>query len=153
MAAAQVQDQKRSRRQTRRIYHTLVLIGAGIVFILIATLVQPFAGTNLALTDRLFTTTPPSPNIVIVGIDDNTLDTYGRLADWPRSLHAHRCEQRVALSRHARSDSCRSVLHISKSQSVKKMEGKIIHKESQRHAVIRISSWPRKRHPDPSHRR
>ncbi len=88
MVAPQAQDRKRSRRETKRTYHTLVLVGAGIVFILIATLVQPFAGGNLALTDRLFTTVSPSPNIVIVGIDDSTLDTYGRLADWPRSLHA-----------------------------------------------------------------
>ena len=88
MAAPHPQDTKRSRRETKRIYHTLVLVGVGIVFILIATLVQPFAGTNLALTDRLFTLLPPSPNIVIVGIDDDTLETYGRLADWPRSLHA-----------------------------------------------------------------
>ncbi|MFC2024184.1 CHASE2 domain-containing protein [Chloroflexota bacterium] len=88
MVTPQAQDKKRSRRETKRIYHTLVLAGVGIVFILITTLVQPFAGTNLALTDQLFTTVSPSPNIVIVGIDDNTLDTYGRLADWPRSLHA-----------------------------------------------------------------
>lgn len=80
--------QKRSRRQTRRIYHTGVLLGVGSIFIIIAAVVQPFAGTNLRLTDRLFTSVPPSPNIVIVGIDDTTLETYGRLADWPRSLHA-----------------------------------------------------------------
>ena len=43
---------------------------------------------NLWLSDQLFTSRPPSPNIVIAGIDDNTLDTYGRWAEWPRSLHA-----------------------------------------------------------------
>jgi len=77
MAAPHSQDRKRSRRETKRIYHTLVLVGVGIVFILIATLVQPFAGTNLALTDRLFTLLPPSPNIVIVGIADAPLAPYG----------------------------------------------------------------------------
>jgi len=40
------------------------------------------------LSDQLFTSESPSPNIVIAGIDDNTLETYGRWADWPRSLHA-----------------------------------------------------------------
>ena len=53
-----------------------------------ALLVQPFYSVNLWLSDQLFTSQPPSPNIVIAGIDDNTLDTYGRWADWPRSLHA-----------------------------------------------------------------
>jgi adenylate cyclase len=80
--------QKRSRRETKRRYHTAVLLAVGGFFILIATLVQPFSSTNLWLTDRLFTPMPPSPNIIIVGIDDATLETYGRLADWPRSLHA-----------------------------------------------------------------
>jgi len=54
----------------------------------VALLVQPFYSVNLWLSDQLFTSQLPSPNIVIAGIDDNTLDTYGRWADWPRSLHA-----------------------------------------------------------------
>ena len=53
-----------------------------------ALLVQPFYSVNLWLSDQLFTSQPPSPNIVIAGIDDNTLETYGRWAEWPRSLHA-----------------------------------------------------------------
>ena len=53
-----------------------------------ALLVQPFYSVNLWLSDQLFTSQLPSPNIVIAGVDDNTLDTYGRWADWPRSLHA-----------------------------------------------------------------
>ena len=40
------------------------------------------------MSDQLFTAQVPSPNIIVVGIDDNTLDTYGRWGDWPRSLHA-----------------------------------------------------------------
>ena len=53
-----------------------------------ALLVQPFYSINLWLSDQLFTSEPPSPIIVIAGIDDNTFETYGRWADWPRSLHA-----------------------------------------------------------------
>ena len=53
-----------------------------------ALLIQPLYGINLWFSDQLFTSQPPSPNIVIAGIDDNTLDTYGRWAEWPRSLHA-----------------------------------------------------------------
>lgn len=40
------------------------------------------------MSDQLFTSQAPSSNIVIAGIDDNTLETYGRWAEWPRSLHA-----------------------------------------------------------------
>ncbi|MFW6102300.1 MAG: CHASE2 domain-containing protein [Chloroflexota bacterium] len=59
----------------------------GCLFTLVALLVQPFYSINLWLSDQLFTPEPPSPNIVIAGIDDDTLQTYGRWADWPRSLH------------------------------------------------------------------
>jgi adenylate cyclase len=60
----------------------------GCLFTLVTLLVQPFYSVNLWLSDQLFTSQLPSPNIVIAGIDDNTLDTYGRWAEWPRSLHA-----------------------------------------------------------------
>jgi len=59
----------------------------GALFTLLALLVQPLYSINLWFSDQLFTSEPPSPNIVIAGIDDNTLETYGRWADWPRSLH------------------------------------------------------------------
>jgi adenylate cyclase len=55
---------------------------------LVALLVQPFHSINLWLSDQLFTSQPPSSNIVIAGIDDATLETYGLWANWPRSLHA-----------------------------------------------------------------
>ena len=53
-----------------------------------ALLVQPLYSINLWFSDQFFTYQLPSPNIVIAGIDDKTLETYGRWADWPRSLHA-----------------------------------------------------------------
>ena len=53
-----------------------------------ALLVQPFYSINLWFSDQFFTSQPPSPNIVIAGIDDKTLESYGRWAEWPRSLHA-----------------------------------------------------------------
>jgi adenylate cyclase len=77
-----------SRRQRKRLYHTLVLVGVGCFFTLLAVVIQPFHSINLWLSDQLFTSEPPSPNIVIAGIDDDTLETYGRWAEWPRSLHA-----------------------------------------------------------------
>jgi adenylate cyclase len=78
---------KRSRRQTKRVYHTLLLLGVGCFFTLFVTLVQPFSSINHWLSDQLFIPESPSPNIVIAGIDDATLETYGRWAEWPRSLH------------------------------------------------------------------
>jgi len=60
----------------------------GLLFTLVALLVQPFYSLNLWFSDQLFIAEPPNPNIVIAGIDDNTLETYGRWAEWPRSLHA-----------------------------------------------------------------
>jgi adenylate cyclase len=58
------------------------------LFTFLAVVVQPFYSINLWLSDQLFTSKPPSPNIVIAGIDDTTLETYGRWSEWPRSLHA-----------------------------------------------------------------
>jgi adenylate cyclase len=58
------------------------------LFTFLAVVVQPFYSINLWLSDQLFTSEPPSPNIVIAGIDDTTLETYGRWSEWPRSLHA-----------------------------------------------------------------
>jgi adenylate cyclase len=60
----------------------------GGLFTLLALLVQPLYSINLWFSDQLFTSEPPSPNIVIAGIDDSTFEAYGRWADWPRSLHA-----------------------------------------------------------------
>ena len=67
----------------------MALLGLGIVLALFFTLVQPFYTANQWISDQLFLATTPSPNIVIVGIDDTTLNSYGqRLTEWPRSRHA-----------------------------------------------------------------
>ena len=77
-----------TRRRRKRLYHALVIIVVGCLFTLVALLFQPFYSINLWFSDQLFTPEPPSPNIVIAGIDDNTLEVYGRWAEWPRGLHA-----------------------------------------------------------------
>ena len=79
---------KWSKQQRKRLYHSLVLVGVGCLFTLMVVLVQPFHGINLWLTGQFFTSEEPSPNVVIAGIDDDTLETYGRWSEWPRSLHA-----------------------------------------------------------------
>ena len=89
MIAANSSSKRRiNRRQRKRLFHTLVLLGIGCLFTLLSVVVQPFHSINLWLSDQLFAAEPPSPNIVIAGIDDGTLEAYGRWAEWPRSLHA-----------------------------------------------------------------
>ena len=78
---------KKTRRQTKRLYHTLVLLAVGCLFTLFVILVQPFSSINRWLSDQLFISELPSSNIVIAGIDDDTLESFGRWAEWPRSLH------------------------------------------------------------------
>jgi adenylate cyclase len=77
-----------SRRWRKRLYHTLALALVGCSFTMIAVWFQPLYSINLWLTDQLYTTEALSPNVVIVGVDDATLASYGRWSDWPRSLHA-----------------------------------------------------------------
>lgn len=60
----------------------------GACFILITTLIQPFYSISQWLSDQLFVTAAPSPNIVVIGIDDDTLASYGKWSQWSRSLHA-----------------------------------------------------------------
>ena len=79
---------KRSKRQSRRLLHIGIVVTVGCLFTLLAILVQPFTSINAWLSDQLFVPEAPSPNIVIVGIDDATLETYGRWSEWQRSLHA-----------------------------------------------------------------
>jgi len=83
---------KRSRRQRKHLYHTLILLGVGCLFTLLVVLVYPFYSINLFLSDQLFTPEVASPNIVIVGIDDATLKTYGKWSEWQRELHAQAVE-------------------------------------------------------------
>jgi len=83
---------KRSRQQAKRFYHTLILVVVGLLCTLLVALVQPFSSINRWLSDQLFTSEPPSPNIVVLGIDNETLATYGRWADWPRHLHTQAIE-------------------------------------------------------------
>jgi CHASE2 domain-containing sensor protein len=85
-----------NRRQSKRRNHILVLFAVGLVFILFASFVQPFASVQLWLTDQLFTARTPSPNIVVVGIDDATLQTYGKWSDWSRNLHARAIDNLAA---------------------------------------------------------
>jgi adenylate cyclase len=77
-----------SRRQSKQRYHILIIAGVGLLFAISVTLIQPFSTVRLWLSDQLFTTESPSPNIVVVGIDDNTLQSYGKWSNWSRLLHA-----------------------------------------------------------------
>jgi adenylate cyclase len=88
MANGKTATSAQSRRKTKLAYHTIALLSIGCLVTLIFVMVKPFTGSNLWLTDQLFMSDSPSKNIVVVGIDDSTLQDYGRLSDWPRRLHA-----------------------------------------------------------------
>jgi len=77
-----------TRKRRRQRNNALIALVVGSVFILVAVFVQPFATIQSWLTDQLFLPTSPSPNIVIVAIDDQSLARYGKWSEWPRSLHA-----------------------------------------------------------------
>jgi adenylate cyclase len=75
-------------KQRRRVVHGIVLLGVGGFLSLLFALVQPFQTINRWASDQLLESDTPSPNIVIVGIDDKSLETHGRWSTWPRSVHA-----------------------------------------------------------------
>jgi adenylate cyclase len=77
-----------SQRRKKLLYYSVVLLVIGVCCTLIFTLFQPLTNVNLWLGDKLFVPEKPSSSIVIAGIDDKTLQSLGRLSDWPRELHA-----------------------------------------------------------------
>ena len=77
-----------SRRQYQRLLHTIIVLGVGCLFTLLVLVVQPFTKISYSLTDQLFSPESPSSNIVIAGIDDSTLEAYGKWSEWQRGLHA-----------------------------------------------------------------
>jgi adenylate cyclase len=81
-----------TRKRRRQFRHVLIALGIGVVFALITYFVQPFSSIQYRLSDMLFVPRAPSPNIVIAAIDDETLAQYGRVGEWPRSLHAQAIE-------------------------------------------------------------
>ena len=76
------------RQRSRRLFHTVIIIVVGCLFSLIAIYIRPFTSINSWLSDQLFLSEPPTPNVVIVGIDDASLEKYGKWSEWPRTLHA-----------------------------------------------------------------
>jgi len=82
----------RSRREARRRMAALLIVVVTVAFSLFVWGVEPFQSWEWGLSDRLFRDQDASPNIVVAGIDEGTLATYGRLGDWPRSLHADALE-------------------------------------------------------------
>lgn len=78
----------KTRKQRRRRKHISIALGIGAILVLLVYFVQPFATVNRWFADQLFLDTKPSPDIVIVAVDDKSLQEYG---GWPwadRSLQA-----------------------------------------------------------------
>jgi adenylate cyclase len=79
---------RRSRRESRLRRASLLAIGAGLLFMAWAIFFDPLQSLQNVIADALFVEGPGSNNIAIVAIDDDSLERYGRLGEWPRSLHA-----------------------------------------------------------------
>jgi adenylate cyclase len=79
---------KLRQRRWRRLIHALVILAAGSFLTIILVLVQPFHTVNQWTKDQFLGSGTFSPNVVVVGIDDKSLETYGRWSEWSRDLHA-----------------------------------------------------------------
>lgn len=82
----------KTKKQRRQRSHILIALGVGAILVLIAAFVQPFVTIQWWMSDQLFPHASPSPNVVIVAIDDESLAKYGKWSDWSRSLHAQAIE-------------------------------------------------------------
>ncbi len=70
------------------------LIGLGIgLLVALAVVIGLFAPVNAGMRDILLQPYPVSNLITIVGIDDASLQSYGRWGNWPRALHARLIEE------------------------------------------------------------
>lgn len=78
----------RSKRERRLRRASLLAISAGLLFVVWAIFFDPLEFAQNAFTDALFLKGHGSNNIAVVAIDNDALDRYGRLTEWPRSLHA-----------------------------------------------------------------
>jgi adenylate cyclase len=78
----------RNRRESRLRRAALLAIAAGLLFIAWALFLDPLRSLQNIIADSLFVEGAGSKNVAIVTIDADSLDRYGRLGEWPRSLHA-----------------------------------------------------------------
>jgi adenylate cyclase len=77
-----------SHKQARVREGTLLLLTLGVGLILFMVVVKPLHAVHLRVSDLLFRTSAAEANVLMVQIDDATLDEYGHFGNWPRSLHA-----------------------------------------------------------------
>jgi len=83
-----------SKRRKRFLAGLLTAIIVGVTFCFIAQFnllhgIQLHASDFIFKAANLHTETDPDPNIVIVAIDDKSLDQLGHFSSWSRSYHAH----------------------------------------------------------------
>jgi adenylate cyclase len=78
----------RSKRAQRVRAATALALGLGLLYVLFAAFNDPLETVQTTFIDNLFRAEAGSPNIVIVGIDKESLGDFGRLGEWPRTRHA-----------------------------------------------------------------
>lgn len=75
----------------QRIFHSIASLGV-LLLIILAYVFGAFDTLQSQLTDRFFTTTKPSSDILIIDIDEESLAAIGQWP-WPRSVHAQLLEK------------------------------------------------------------
>ncbi len=70
---------------------TALTLFVGILFTLFI-LKEPFISLQWRLSDLLFLPGQPTSNVVIVAVDDASLEAFGKWSEWPRSYHTKAIE-------------------------------------------------------------
>jgi len=78
----------KSRRERRLRVASVLAAAAGSLVLIIVSQFAPLDRVQDNFNDSLFDRQQGSANVVIVRIGDEELERNGRLAAWPRSLHA-----------------------------------------------------------------
>ena len=79
----------RSKRTQRLRAATALALAIGLLYVLLAVFSDPLEAVQTTFTDNLFREEAGSPNIAVVGVNDETFDHYDeRLGEWPRTRHA-----------------------------------------------------------------
>ncbi|MFQ5473442.1 MAG: CHASE2 domain-containing protein, partial [Dehalococcoidia bacterium] len=77
-----------SARERRLRAATAIAAAIGLVFALWVLAADPLESLQRLAADAQATRDDGSPNVVIVALDEESFEEYGRLEDWPRTLHA-----------------------------------------------------------------
>lgn len=85
-----------SNRERRLRAASALAVAFGLLYVAVALVVDPLVNVQHAIADSMFQEEEGSPNVVVVAIDNDALDRFGRLGDWDRTNHATAIENLTA---------------------------------------------------------